>query len=66
VHIEPLIFIKGQTKVALYAIGYINTFKLSRLFERHAITFASPPKDTFNLMLIHQNRFKGKRPGADY
>jgi|JI6StandDraft_1071083.scaffolds.fasta_scaffold07725_1 double-strand break repair protein MRE11 len=66
VHVEPLIISKGTTKVALYAMGYINTVKLSRLFERKKITFANPPEDTFNIMLIHQNRFKGKRPGADY
>jgi double-strand break repair protein MRE11 len=39
VHVVPLIFEKGDTIIALYGIGYIHPFRLSRLFEEKKITF---------------------------
>ena len=66
VHLVPLKFEKNGTKVAIYGLGYIHPFRLSRLFKDKKITYEEPPEDSYNIIIIHQNRYKGKTTGADY
>ena len=66
VRVEPILFHKGMTKVALYGIGHIKDARLNLLFERNSIEFARPVGDDgciddsyFNILVVHQNRYKG-------
>lgn len=56
VQIEPIIFQKGEIKLALYGIGFIPDYKLKMAFDKGEITFIEPPEDTFNVLVVHQNR----------
>lgn len=54
--IEPIVFQKGRVKLALYGLGFIPDFKLKIAFDKGQVTFVEPPKDTFNILVVHQNR----------
>lgn len=54
--IEPIILEKSSVKIALYGLGFIPDYKLKLLFDRGAVEFVKPPKDTFNVLVVHQNR----------
>ena len=64
--IEPVLFGKGKTKIALYGLGYIKDNRLNLLFERNDIEFRRPmlengevDPDFYNILVLHQNRYKG-------
>lgn len=42
--VEPIIFAKGQTKIAVYALGYMKDITLKRYFEdpNKSIVFVDP------------------------
>lgn len=66
--VKPLLFQKGETKIALYGIGHIKDMKLHQSFLKGRVKFERP-KDAdeyFNILVIHQNRFKGNKGGAPY
>ena len=53
--------------MALYGIGHIKDTRLHYLFEKKKVHFVPPPaEDYMCILIIHQNRFKGIRPGAPY
>lgn len=56
IKIEPIVLQKGKLKIALYGLGFIPDFKLKQYFDRGEIEFVQPPEDTFNVLVIHQNR----------
>lgn len=58
INIEPLLFQKGETKLALYGMSYIHDSRLIRLFNDSKVTLYQPedPESFFNLMVVHQNR----------
>lgn len=56
IHIEPIVFQKNGIKIALYGMGFIPDFKLKRAFDEGNVTFAKPPRDSYNILVVHQNR----------
>jgi double-strand break repair protein MRE11 len=66
--VKPLLFQKGETKIALYGIGHIKDMKLHQSFLKGRVKFERPKDadDYFNILVIHQNRFKGNKGGAPY
>jgi len=59
IHIKPVLLSKGNTKVALYGMGWIKDERLYRTFEQKHVKFYRPSQskdDWFNLFVLHQNR----------
>ena len=53
--------------MAIYGLGHIKDTKLHFMLEKDKIQFEKPPSsDYFNILVLHQNRFKGNKPGAPY
>ena len=63
----PILFIKGKTKVALYGIGYIKDERLFLALQNKKVNFHRPEdyKSWFNILIVHQNRFKGHNIGKN-
>lgn len=66
INIEPILLTKGETKIALYGIGHINDSRLNLAMENKKLHFRRPLTDDdkiddsyFNILVVHQNRFKG-------
>ncbi|CCK72292.1 MRX complex nuclease subunit KNAG_0J02110 [Huiozyma naganishii CBS 8797] len=58
INLVPLLFQKGNTKLALYGLASIREERLFRTFKEGAVTFEVPTirnGEWFNLMLVHQN-----------
>ncbi|KAH3759286.1 DNA repair exonuclease [Pelomyxa schiedti] len=56
----PLLFEKGETKVAIYGLGNIRDERLRRTFEAKHVKLIRPAEQEdkwFTVMMIHQNRF---------
>ncbi|EAR84214.2 ser/thr phosphatase family protein (macronuclear) [Tetrahymena thermophila SB210] len=70
IKVTPIIFQKGNTTVALYGIGYLKDKYFHKMLEEGKIEFVKPEqmgyKDTVNILVIHQNRYKGIRQGQSY
>ncbi|CAI2386091.1 unnamed protein product [Moneuplotes crassus] len=65
--VEPILLTKGQTKIALYGIGHMKDERLNIAFEKKKITFRRPkndPESWFNILVLHQNRYKGDHVGV--
>eukprot|EP00922_Rhytidocystis_sp_ex-Travisia-forbesii_P044158 GHVS01065873.1.p1 GENE.GHVS01065873.1~~GHVS01065873.1.p1 ORF type:complete len:643 (+),score=109.58 GHVS01065873.1:339-2267(+) len=66
--VSPLLLTKGTTKLALYGLGNVHDERLHRAFRSGKVNFVSPEghdtADTFNIMVIHQNRYKGAAGGS--
>jgi double-strand break repair protein MRE11 len=59
--VTPLLFCKGETKLALYGLSAIKDERLFRLFREGKVQMLRPAEDTeewFNLLTLHQNRVK--------
>lgn len=54
--VEPIVLEKGNVRIALYGMGFIPDWKLRLAFEKKEVTFAPPPDDSFNVLVVHQNR----------
>jgi len=66
IEVKPILFTKGKTKVALYGLGNMKDERLNYAQENNNLSFKRPLKDNgnpdesyFNLLVVHQNRFKG-------
>ncbi|KFH12554.1 Mre11 DNA-binding domain-containing protein [Toxoplasma gondii MAS] len=67
VTIKPILIKKGQTKVAIYGVGWIRDARLHRAFNNGKVRFLVPSAsagedsvdDWFNIMVVHQNMYKG-------
>ena len=57
----PILFVKNNTKIALYGIGYIKDERLYLALQNKKVNFHRPEdyKNWFNILIVHQNRFKG-------
>lgn len=55
--VEPIILKKGKIKLALYGMGFIPDHKLRTSFDKGEVSFTKPPKDTFNILVVHQTRY---------
>lgn len=54
--VTPIILQKGKIKLALYGIGFIPDAKLKLVIDDGRLVFEDPPQDTFNILVVHQNR----------
>lgn len=65
VTVKPVLLVKGDTKLALYGLGNIRDDRINRAFGSGKVQFERPAgEDWFNLLVLHQNRFKGNAGGA--
>ena len=66
IEVKPILLQKGTSKLALYGLGNIRDDRLYRMFQAKKVKFLSPPENSgyFNLMSIHQNRFRGNVGGV--
>ncbi|CCF56629.1 hypothetical protein KAFR_0B03320 [Kazachstania africana CBS 2517] len=58
INIKPLLFQKGNTKLALYGLASVRDERLFRTFKEGGISFDVPTMredEWFNLMCVHQN-----------
>ena len=57
----PILFVKGETKVAVYGIGNLKDERLYIALQNRKVNFNRPEdyKNWFNILVVHQNRFKG-------
>ena len=56
IEVTPILFTKGQTKLALYGIGHMNDERLNMAFENKKIKFKRPIQDKddwFNVLVLH-------------
>jgi len=65
IEVEPILFQKGDTKIALYGIGYIKDERLNLAFEKKQIKFLRPQGDWFNILLLHQTKERGAGIGLN-
>lgn len=54
--IEPIVLQKEHIKIALYGLGFIPDLKLKQAFDKGQVRFVKPPEDTYNVLIVHQNR----------
>jgi double-strand break repair protein MRE11 len=64
--VEPVILQKGRTKLAIYCLGHVKEERLNRLISTNKLQYKVPPdyEQHFNILVVHQNRFKGNGLGA--
>ena len=58
--VKPVLLQKGQTRIALYGMGYIKDERLSHELREKHICMYRPAEATdswFNLLVLHQNRY---------
>ncbi|CDW79338.1 dna repair exonuclease [Stylonychia lemnae] len=68
IEVVPILFVKGQTKLALYGIGNMKDERLNIAFENKKIKFKRPlnnKDDWFNILVLHQNKYKGMHLGMN-
>jgi len=54
--VKPIVLQKKDVKLAIYGMGHIPDVKLKQAFDEGRIVFEAPPSDTFNILVVHQNR----------
>ncbi|WFD25609.1 meiotic recombination [Malassezia nana] len=57
--IRPILLQKGDTRIALYGMGYIKDERLSHELREKHLCLYRPAEDTdawFNILVLHQNR----------
>lgn len=68
IQLHPVLIEKGRTKVGIYGLGNVRDERLHRSFQANKVAFEPPElgshDDYFNIMMIHQNRYKGQFGGA--
>lgn len=64
--VKPVILQKGDTLIGIYGIGNIKEERLNRLIKSKQIIYeySENGEECFNILVIHQNRFKGHGLGA--
>ena len=66
--LKPLIFTKEgcSSKLALYGLGYLKDLRLNEMLRTNQLELeqAGNPEEFTNILIIHQNRFKGKKGGV--
>eukprot|EP01135_Chromosphaera_perkinsii_P004833 Nk52_evm11s298 gene=Nk52_evmTU11s298 len=60
IHVSPLLFGKGNTRLALYGLGNIRDERLHQTFLKRKVKMLTPTEDEewFSLFVLHQNRVK--------
>ncbi|CAI2360966.1 unnamed protein product [Moneuplotes crassus] len=71
IQINPILFTKGKTKIALYGLGNMRDERLNLAKEKDNIFYnrpllpnGNPDESYFNILVLHQNRFKGMFQGV--
>ncbi len=64
IDVKPLLFQKGDARLALYGLGNVRDDRLYRMFQSKKVNFMAPEANFFSLMAIHQNRYKGSLGGV--
>jgi len=68
--VNPIIFQKGDTTIALYGVGYMKDKYFHKMLEEGNITFVPPAdlgyENAISILVIHQSRYKGVRQGSSY
>lgn len=56
--VNPIMLQKGETKITLYGMSYVQDNRLTRLFDDKKVKFSLPEDidDWFNIFVLHQNR----------
>jgi double-strand break repair protein MRE11 len=59
--------VKGNSKIALYGIGNLKDERLFLALQNKKVNFHRPDdfKNWFNILIVHQNRFKGHHQGKN-
>jgi len=65
IEVEPILFQKGDTRIALYGIGYIKDERFNLAFEKKQIKFLKPEGEWFNILVIHQTKERGAAIGMN-
>ncbi|XP_055338004.1 double-strand break repair protein MRE11-like [Paramacrobiotus metropolitanus] len=68
IEIEPLLFKKGRSKLAIYGLGSIRDERLHRAHIHGKVKFVEPPggpEQWFDVFILHQNR-PSLRGGTNY
>eukprot|EP01022_Parablepharisma_sp_SALTPOND_P002168 TRINITY_DN108915_c0_g1_i1.p2 TRINITY_DN108915_c0_g1~~TRINITY_DN108915_c0_g1_i1.p2 ORF type:complete len:483 (+),score=44.19 TRINITY_DN108915_c0_g1_i1:77-1450(+) len=65
IDVQPLLFEKGRTRIALYGIGYVKDERLNLAFEKKLITFRRPEGEWFNILVLHQTKERGAAVGTN-
>ena len=61
IEVSPLLFEKGDTKLALYGLGNVRDERLHRMFLHDQVKWVRPAESHdawFNMAVLHQNRFR--------
>jgi double-strand break repair protein MRE11 len=71
--ITPFLIKKGEIKLAIYGIGHMKDERLNLAFENQTIRFEKPldqsgrcDESYFNILVLHQNKYKGYMVGASH
>jgi len=57
IELKPILIEKGNTKIALYGLGYIKDRRLYKTFLKGNVKYTRPVGDDwYNVLLVHQNR----------
>ncbi|VUZ93304.1 double-strand break repair protein MRE11, putative [Plasmodium vivax] len=66
--IKPVLLNKEETKIAIYAIGWIKDERLHRAFEEKKVKFMLPSDHAcrINVLVLHQNRHMRCAHGNDF
>ena len=67
IHIEPVVVEKGDIKLAIYGMGFIDDFLFNAHLFHNTLTFKNTEHVDFRILMIHQNRCRcGKKNGCTY
>ncbi|KAK0651042.1 Mre11 DNA-binding presumed domain-containing protein [Cercophora newfieldiana] len=60
IHVKPVLFQKGRSKLALYGISNVRDERMFRTFRDNKVRFYRPgqqKEEFFNLLTVHQNHY---------
>jgi hypothetical protein len=48
-----LVIIKGCIRVAIYGVGYMNDYQMSKLLNENKLILEDIDEETFNILVVH-------------
>lgn len=64
-NVKPILLKKGETRLALFGLGNLKDERLHRSFSSGKVHFFAPEESGwFNLLTVHQNRYRGNAAGC--
>lgn len=67
IRVRPILMQKGLSKLAIYGTGWVRDERLHRAYISGKVTYEVPAEGAqnwFNLLVIHQNMYKGGHGGV--